>query len=188
MLARLVSFAFVDVNLALHALVSGLTMANELVDTIFTFASIQARIGCALVNIDLAIGPHESGQTTAKVAFGILVGKCRVEFEANVTRKTENNRLVVKARVGAFKAKGIILTRVQSTFLDILFAIFALISRVAQTVVIIDAVLASGVMKARVTGAFINVDFTCGAFKSGAGAVASVRIDAILALAFVETR
>ena len=80
------------------------------------------------------------------------------------------------------------MTRSVGAFGDVKLAIFAGVSVVTSTIVVIDTIGASSIIDARLRGAFVDINLTMSAFEAGVVAIAVVLVDAVHAEAAVETR
>ena len=177
--ARLVSRAFVDLILAVVALVAGVALTRVVghaVDASAEFA--RTRIAqSALVDVDLTVVAFEAGQAAANVSAGSVVGKVIAE-----------DSVLVQGPVGAFQTRSSVLARLGVTFVDVHFAVLSLVTGEALAEVIFDFVDTFRAVDARSALAIVDVDLTVISFESSVRTVALVRIYAVQADTFVQTR
>ena len=94
--------------------------------------------------------------------------------------------LTVQLHIAPLVTGPIVLARLLGTLLDIDAAILALIARPAHAAVVIDQILASGIVLARRHRALVDIILAVNASEAGVGAVARVLVDTVTALAAVH--
>ena len=129
----------------------------------------------------------ESEGTVAHVALRLVVTEGPVEGLPDDWREGHGT-VLVEPPVGQLETLCAVLTRDTLTLGDVLLAVLASVAGVAVARVVVDQVVASGVVLARVGQALVDVDVAMLALVTRPLAVATVRVDPIDALAAVETR
>ena len=80
------------------------------------------------------------------------------------------------------------MTRLDITFSNVHFAVFALISEVAIAIIVIDEVNAGGIVDARIGFALVNIDLTMSTHKSCAITFALIVVNEINTFSAILTR
>ena len=80
------------------------------------------------------------------------------------------------------------MTRLDLTFGNVHFAVFALISEVAIAIIVIDEVNAGGIVDARIGFALVNIDLTMSTHKSCAITFALIVVNEINTFSAILTR
>ena len=130
----------------------------------------------------------ESEGTVAHVALRLVVTEGPVEGLSDRAWREGHGLVLVEPPVGQLETLCAVLTRDTLTLGDVLLAVLASVAGVAVARVVVDQVVASGVVLARVGQALVDVDVAMLALVTRPLAVATVRVDPIDALAAVETR
>lgn len=173
--ARLVLQTLVNVRFTVRSFKACLTFARIVPDAIDA-VPIPARTALTLVDVDLTVLPHRSGNTNAFITAGI--------FERKLLRKDGRQILgevaqVIQRDVRSLQTFAGVLARVGLTLVDVFLAVFASIAGVTFALVVIYFVHTLGSVGARIRVALVDVVLAVGSRVAGLVAVAQVTSELI---------
>jgi len=168
-------------------------LALELVDLVNARAAVLARVGVAVIDVDLAVEASEAGRALAAVAVHSVDALALVQaggFGAVVDvvlalRAREAARAAALKVVGLVDAGGIVLARARQAVINVVVTDLAAVTGRALALERVGAIDANSAVLAGARGTVVNVNRASGS-KEANGALASEAVDAIDAGAAVH--